>query len=100
MINEERFEKLEKQMNTLRQRIEEVGRRAGDKIDEKLEHIPRRQTRRGNRDSLFWGIALIVVGAVWMGKSFGMFFWGPPLLPTVLIVLGLFLIFRTRKNRS
>ncbi len=96
-MNDERFEKLEKSVEVLRERIEDFGRTVGDKVEGKVGELNRKHNRI-NKDGLFWGLAFIVAGTVWLGKSIGWFYFNIPIAPTALIIIGLYIVLSGNKR--
>jgi hypothetical protein len=47
-----------------------------------------------NPNELFWGFLLVVVGGLLMLEALGAFTLGDLLIPIVLVLIGLFLVFR------
>ena len=47
-----------------------------------------------NPSELFWGFLLVVVGALLMLEALGVLALGDLLIPIVLVLIGLFLVFR------
>jgi hypothetical protein len=89
-------EKIEKVVEEVNQHINE----ALKKVDEKIEQIsgePRKRSRK-HWDNSFWGIVLVLVGFFWLGNNLDWFDIHIPLLPVVLIVIGLWLLLEHRNR--
>ena len=97
MGDEDRFEELEKRLREVGERLEEIGRSVGDRIEEKLAQVSRR--KRGHKhNGLFWGLAFIAAGFIWLGNRVGWFDLDIPFWPAALIVIGLYIIYTARKT--
>ena len=88
---------LEQKIRELEQKIEEMGRKIGDEVEERVKGVRVRVCRREGR-GVFWGLLFILVGLVWLGKSVGWFDFDIPLLPSALIVVGLLIIYNSRRD--
>jgi len=88
---------LENKIRELEQKIEEMGRKIGDEVEEHVRGV-RVHVHRRERRGVFWGLLFILVGLVWLGKSVGWFDLDIPLLPSALIVVGLLIIYNSRRD--
>jgi hypothetical protein len=97
-------------LNELEKRVDEIGERVEKRIDELAKHIEERFSQKNNTPpqfppsyqhrarigGSFWGIALIAFGIVLLNNHFDWFDLNIPLLPAILIILGLYLVFETK----
>jgi len=102
MIDDMRIERIEENLRSLDKRI--------DRIDHSLIHEPilsdrdrestptpgRRRTKPSGMSVA--GFALVAVGVLLLGRSLGWYYFSIPLTPTIFILLGLVLIFRSRQS--
>jgi hypothetical protein len=51
-----------------------------------------------NPSELFWGFLLVIVGGLLMLGALGVFTLGDLLMPIVLVLIGLFLVFRALRS--
>jgi fatty acid desaturase len=88
---------LENKIRELEQKIEDMSRKIGDEVEEHVRGVRVHVHRREGR-GVFWGLLFILVGLVWLGNSVGWFDFDVPLLPSALIVVGLIIIFSSRRD--
>lgn len=99
---EEKFEKrmqhFEKKMDALGKKIEEKGESYSKEFEEKAKALHRKVHHKVNdKHQLFWGLALVILGLVWLGNNLGWFHYSIPLIPVAMIALGVFLILKYRE---
>ncbi|MFH0766323.1 MAG: DUF5668 domain-containing protein [Calditrichota bacterium] len=97
MNNETDTKSLDDRIEEIAKRLEEVGRSLGDHLEEHLQR-PHIHPRRREHDRLFWGLALIIAGGIWLGDRVGWFNLDLPFWPTALIALGLYMIVTSRRH--
>jgi hypothetical protein len=93
---------LEKKLNKFAEEVEERLETFGKRIDESLgsKDSTEPEPRSGRlKDFPFWGIVLIIVGFVLLGNHLNWFDIDVPLIPTALIVIGLYLIIENAHKR-
>ncbi len=95
MLDEERFDKFEQRVEALGKRIEEVAERIGQKVEARVETSARCSPHR-ERGRIFWGLAFVVAGFIWLGNRMDWFRFDVPIAATVLIILGLYMIVTAR----
>jgi hypothetical protein len=62
--------------------------------------VEERRPRRGGSNELFWPIALIATGLIWLARNMGWLDRDVPWLPLLLIGLGVYLIVRQNGRRE
>ncbi len=82
--------------NDVEKRFEEFGKRLeekfrGDKRPDNEENKTAGTTHKRHETS-FWGMILIVIGAVLLGNHFHWFYLDIPIFPAAIIILGVYLI--------
>ena len=88
---------FENRLRELELKIEELGRRIGDEVEERFRGGRVFVHRRGG-SGVFWGLLFILVGLVWLGRSVGWIDWDIPFIPSALIVIGLLIIYNSRRG--
>jgi hypothetical protein len=89
---DKKFEELISQVD---KRFEELGKKLEDRFSYHST-TPTKPIGHRARDSVFWGLALVVVGLVILANHFHWLNDDIPIIPTILILLGLFLILENR----
>lgn len=81
------------QDNPMDERLNEISKQ----LD---EHLNSAHSHSGSlkRSRLFWGLALIAGGIIWLGDQVGWFELDLPFWPTAMIVLGLYWVISSRKH--
>ena len=94
-------EKFDAHMKRLEDRIEEIGKKVESKGEEiskkaqsKAKDLQHEVEAKTGSHSLFWGIALIAVGLIWLGNNFGWIDYDIPWIPVGMIVVGAYLILK------
>ena len=95
MTEKERLDSLDERVEQLREQVEELTNSLGDKSTQWTHKVHIRPARYG-RDSLFWGLVLLIAGGIMIIDKFTVFDIDLPLLPSALIVVGLYIIIRGR----
>lgn len=80
MIEEERLVSLEKKVDELNSKINEVSGKNS------------RISCQIGRGRLFWGLVFIVFGGIWLGREQNWLDFNFPFMPTALVVLGLYFL--------
>ncbi len=101
-------DKFEKKMNKLEKRLDEMGNRLEDKgeafgkqMEDKAKHWSDEVCHRNAcGHSLFWGIVLIVIGFLWLGRNLDWFMYDIPWVPVIFIALGIYFILRNHEYRN
>jgi len=82
------LESIERRLERIEQRMNEVVSASAAGIDEKPKRV-----RRGSAH-VFWGIFIIAIGLIWLGQTLGVkWIESVRIWPIALIAFGLFLIF-------
>jgi hypothetical protein len=87
--------KFEELVSRVDKRFEELGKKLEDRFSYPASSQPKPKPSR-TRDSIFWGAAMMVVGLVLLANHFHWLSEDVPVIPTVLILLGLYLILENR----
>jgi hypothetical protein len=86
-------EKIEETTRRFEERLKDFEERLEEKFDTKYwEH---RRWTHSRRSGEFWGIVLLIVGFIFMAENMHWFHWDFPLIPTAMIVVGIYLLFRS-----
>ena len=51
-------------------------------------------------NTMFWGVTLIVLGLVWLGNNMGWFYPEVPMIPLLLIAVGIHLVLKHVKKEN
>lgn len=85
--------KIEHRIAEVQRKLDEVGKRVDasaahidDIVDKKMAKAPKRT------DRIFWGIFLILLGALWFGNSAGWYNVNVSWWPIVIIAFGAYLM--------
>jgi hypothetical protein len=113
MVNTEetREKELERENLTLKERIQQLEEelKAKDQVRmdshaEKPDRHSVKTTTRGSGHSIFWGLVLMTIGFIWMGRNLDWFRQDIPWMSLIMIAIGLYLVLRywdqSRKGRS
>jgi len=93
MLDEERLAQLERRLELIGARIEEVAGRIGDRLEYKATRCSFSNGR------LFWGMVFLLAGLIWFGKEQGWIPFDLPFWPLALILLGVYFLLTTlRRN--
>ena len=79
----------------LENRLENLSKEIEEKVAAALKPIPRPYARM-NRSSSFWGLVLVIIGAILLANHFDWFDSHIPLIPAALIALGIYLLVENR----
>jgi hypothetical protein len=92
------LEDLDKKFDDLLSQVDKRFEDLGKKLEERFSYRPLGSEPRlkPKRDSAFWGVALVLVGFVLLANHFQWLNDDIPLIPTVLVLLGLYLIIENR----
>jgi len=105
-------EKIDNKMKEVENKIEDMGKTIeskseewGKKVEMKAKAFSKKVEKDGHgRNSMFWGIALIVLGFLWLGRNLGWFLFDIPWFPLILIGMGAFMVWQhwdnDRKNEG
>jgi Flp pilus assembly protein TadB len=95
---EERMRTFEKNMEILGKKLEEKGELVGKELEQKARALKDKASHgTHSKHQLFWGLALVIVGLVWLGNNLGWFQYSIPLIPVAMIVAGVFLILKHKE---
>jgi len=98
---EEKMKKLEKRMDEIGRTVEEKGEAFGKRMEEKATTIGKEfKTKSQDKHSIFWGIALLIVGIIWLGNNLGWFDYHVSWLPILMIAGGAYLIWKNWKKEA
>jgi hypothetical protein len=89
---DKKFEELISQVD---KRFEELGKKLEARFSYHAEGPSKPRAHRAH-DSVFWGLALVIVGLVILANHFHWLHDEVPIIPTVFILLGLYLILENR----
>ena len=90
-----KMKEVERKIEELGQTIESKGGEWGKKVEKQAKALSEKVEKEGHGGhSMFWGVALIVLGFLWLGRNLGWFLFDIPWLPVVLIGVGAFLIWK------
>lgn len=96
-----RIENLEKEIAILSTRVEELEKvDSAQPIIETIEKSNRKKTSKRTEDFLFVGVVLVILGSIWLAKSFGWFCFDLKFWPSVLIILGIYYILKSRRSKD
>jgi hypothetical protein len=87
--------KFEELLSQVDKRFEDLGKKLEDRFSYHAEAPSKPHPRRA-RDGIFWGLALVIVGLVILANHFHWMHDDVPVIPTVFILLGLYLILENR----
>ena len=98
---EEKMKKLEKRIEEVGRTVEEKGEAFGKRIEKKATSFSKEmKTKSQDKHSIFWGIALLLVGLIWLGNNLGWFDYHVSWLPIIMIAGGIYLIVRNLKKEE
>ena len=95
-------EKIDKKMKDVEKKIEELGETIGTrgedwgkKVEKKAKAFAEKVEKDGHGgQSIFWGIVLIVIGFLWLGRNLGWFLFNIPWFPLILIAVGIYVVLK------
>ncbi|MFC2150622.1 LiaI-LiaF-like domain-containing protein [Calditrichota bacterium] len=61
------------------------------------EHVAERHYHYRGKNSSFWGVVLICFGGFWIMRELGWLDFNIPFWPSVLVVIGLYILFTSGK---
>ena len=92
---------LEKKAENFGRIIEKRGKDFSEKMESEAEQLKSRIVKKGRGShNVFWGIVLVVMGILWLGKNLDWFYYDIPWVPIALIAGGIFLIVRNWEGRD
>jgi len=80
----------------LKDKLNNLGKEIDSKIEERLSS--KCKPRHHRRNSEFWGFVLVAVGFLFLAENMRWIDWDLPFWPTVLIIIGAYLIFQNLNN--
>lgn len=89
---DKKFEDLVSQVD---KRFEELGKKIEDRFSYHLSGASQRKISRASGGS-FWGVALVLGGIILLANHFQWLGDDIPLIPTILVLLGLYLVIENR----
>jgi len=98
---EKKVEAIEERIDAVAKKLEEKGREFERRVEEKAKYVEEGVKKRSHGGhNIFWGIVLIVLGCLWLGKNLKWFDYDVPWISVVLIAVGIFLIIRHWENEK
>jgi hypothetical protein len=97
MDYQERIDELERKIEAFNRKLEEVGEKIGQRIELKIEDKGR-YGRHHERTRIFWGLAFIIGGFIWLGNQMDWFDLHLPIAAAALILIGIYLIVFARRG--
>ena len=86
--------KIEEKIEEISRAVEQKLTEFGDKLEGKIHDKKSKDAKRKGGD--FAGIVLIVIGFIFLANNLNWFRWDIPLIPLLLIILGVYLIYSHR----
>jgi len=110
MEDQDRFERLEQRLDAAGRRIEELADKISQRVETRINDGVNRAEAKlkndddedasdlGNYGRVFWGLAFVVAGSIWLGNQMGWFDLDIPLGAAAIILIGLYLIVSHRRR--
>jgi len=111
MEDQDRYERIEKRIEAFEKRIEDLAEKLGQRVEEKIgENLDNAEVtfkrkfelndscNRGNSGRIFWGLAFVAAGTIWLGNQVGWFDIDVPLGAAAIILIGLYMIVSSRRR--
>jgi hypothetical protein len=98
---DKKMKKLEKRVEDIGKRVEEKGEEFGKRMEVKAKEV-RQKIEKKNLPghNIFWGVALVAVGLIWLAGNTGWFDFDIPWFAIVLIVVGIYLVIRNWEKKE
>jgi hypothetical protein len=100
MNNEEIEKKLSEFAETIQRQFDEMKKHIDERLSkiEAISEPPKITVPKVKKrcDSAFWGVVLLVVGIILLGNYFRWFYLDIPIFPSILVILGAYLILEDR----
>ena len=98
---EERINKIEKKLENIGKQAEEKGKKIGQDIEKEVQKITKDfRGKKEHEHHLFWGVVLIAVGVLWLGRNMDWFYFDIPWVPVVMIAGGIYMIINHHKKEE
>lgn len=88
----EHISEIERRLDAVSKRLDDLAERTGQRV----EFTPAYRFR-GERRRVFWGLAFIAVGLIWLGNRMNWFEFEVPIAAMALILIGAYMIVSSRR---